>query len=117
MNLQTVADELLTVARSSPTAEYTPRHHCHVDASRLSYPDRPPQSLDRFFMKGGPIMWPLLAVSIVAFTVIAERIIWWSREKRRREPEKVEKVFACVESGDSSRLPRFPAAPRIRSCA
>ncbi len=39
------------------------------------------------FIKGGPVMWPILAVSIVAFTVIAERIIWWSREKRQHEPE------------------------------
>jgi biopolymer transport protein ExbB len=69
------------------------------------------------FIKGGPIMWPLLVVSIVALTVIAERIIWWSREKRRREPEKVEKVFACVESGDlkqASTLSRSSEDPVLR---
>ncbi len=78
-----------------------------------------PNPLIDYFLKG----WvadqrrPLLAVSIVAFTVIAERIIWWSREKRRREPEKVEKVFACVETGDlkqASTLARSSEDPVLR---
>ena len=69
------------------------------------------------FIKGGPIMWPILLVSIVAFTVIVERILWWAREKRRREPEKVEKVFACVETGDlkqASTLSRSSEDPVLR---
>src|SRR5215467_11215041 len=30
------------------------------------------------FRKGGPVMWPILIVSIVALTVVLERCIWWS---------------------------------------
>src|SRR5438552_3916767 len=29
------------------------------------------------FNQGGPIMWPILIVSIVALTVVIERIFWW----------------------------------------
>src|SRR5213075_2652168 len=29
------------------------------------------------FHKGGPVMWPILIVSIVALTVVLERCIWW----------------------------------------
>ena len=29
------------------------------------------------FMKGGPVMYPLLACSIIVLTVIIERIIFW----------------------------------------
>ena len=29
------------------------------------------------FQKGGPIMWPILIVSIIALTVVLERTFWW----------------------------------------
>ena len=31
------------------------------------------------FLKGGPIMWPLLILSIVALTVVLERLDWPKR--------------------------------------
>ena len=52
------------------------------------------------FQKGGPIMWPLLITSIVATTVVFERLFFIFREKKRREPELVDKVLAAVEEGD-----------------
>src|SRR5213083_1066914 len=36
------------------------------------------------FHKGGPIMWPILIVSIVALTVVLERCIWWGGRWFRR---------------------------------
>ena len=33
------------------------------------------------FIKGGPIMWPLLALSLVAFTVVLERLVFIVMEK------------------------------------
>ena len=33
--------------------------------------------------KGGPVMWPLLALSLVAATVVFERVLFWARERRR----------------------------------
>lgn len=44
-------------------------------------------------------MWPLLVTSIVAVTVVLERIFFLVRENFRRQPEVVEKVFAAVEAG------------------
>lgn len=52
------------------------------------------------FKKGGPIMWPLLFTSVVALTVVIERIVFIAREKMRRQPEVVEKILAAVEDGD-----------------
>lgn len=57
-------------------------------------------SLVALFLKGGPIMWPLLITSLVATTVVVERIIFIAREKTRRKPEVVEKILAAVENGD-----------------
>jgi|ERR1043166_1668174 biopolymer transport protein ExbB len=55
------------------------------------------------FLKGGPIMWPILIVAIVAVAVVGERIIWWWREALRRDPERLEKVLASLERGDFQR--------------
>src|SRR5215470_11293479 len=53
-----------------------------------------------YFTKGGPIMWPILIVAIVAVAVVGERAFWWWRLSMRREPEKLEKILAAMENGD-----------------
>jgi biopolymer transport protein ExbB len=53
-----------------------------------------------YFVKGGPVMWPILACAIVAVAVLGERVFWWTRESSRREPEKMEKVLSALENGD-----------------
>ncbi|MCI0536278.1 MAG: MotA/TolQ/ExbB proton channel family protein [Verrucomicrobiales bacterium] len=53
-----------------------------------------------YFAKGGPIMWPILLTAIVAVAVIGERIIWWTRERFCRDPARLEKILAALETGD-----------------
>lgn len=50
--------------------------------------------------QGGPIMWPLIATSLVALTVVIERIIFIMRERARRRPDTVEAILLGVEKGD-----------------
>ena len=52
------------------------------------------------FQKGGPIMWPLLVTSIIATTVVIERVIFIVRERSRRSPETVDKILSALEDGD-----------------
>jgi biopolymer transport protein ExbB len=52
------------------------------------------------FRKGGPIMWPLLLLSIVSLSVVIERLVFIAREKARRKPELVEQILVSVEQGD-----------------
>jgi biopolymer transport protein ExbB len=52
------------------------------------------------FRKGGPVMWPLLAASIVALTVVLERLFFTLRESLRRDPRAVADIFAAVERKD-----------------
>jgi biopolymer transport protein ExbB len=52
------------------------------------------------FHKGGPIMWPLLVVSIAALTVVFERFIFIARERLRRQSALVGDILTQVESGD-----------------
>lgn len=56
--------------------------------------------LFEIFHKGGPIMWPLLLTSVIGTSVVIERLIFMLREKKRRNPEGVEKILAAVEDGD-----------------
>ena len=52
------------------------------------------------FLKGGPVMWPLLVTSLVALTVIFERLYFSVREYSRRDPAGVARIFSAVEQGD-----------------
>jgi biopolymer transport protein ExbB len=69
------------------------------------------------FNEGGPVMWPILLVSIVALTVVIERIFWWGGRWFRRDPKRIEKVFTAIEVGDvaeASRLSRDSRDPVLR---
>jgi biopolymer transport protein ExbB len=54
----------------------------------------------RLFLKGGPIMWPLLITSIVALATVIERLLFRVREHFRRDPDVVENIFGQVEKGN-----------------
>lgn len=53
-----------------------------------------------YFKKGGPIMWPLLVISLLAVSVIIDRIAFLASEKRRRQPDVVDRIMAALEHGD-----------------
>ncbi|MCF7847848.1 MAG: MotA/TolQ/ExbB proton channel family protein [Kiritimatiellales bacterium] len=50
-------------------------------------------------MKGGPVMWPLLACSVVALAVVVERIIFWIIISCRQDRKRVERIFTLTEQG------------------
>lgn len=51
------------------------------------------------FQKGGPVMWPLLVASLVATSVIIERIFFVTRTQLHRNASAVERMFAAIEHG------------------
>src|ERR1700690_1576020 len=53
-----------------------------------------------FFLKGGPVMWPILISALVAVAVVGERTFWWLRESRKRDPQKLEQLLGALENGD-----------------
>lgn len=55
------------------------------------------------FIKGGPIMWPLLITSIVALGVAIDRLWFIYQEKRSRQPEMVDAVLQNLEDGNTKR--------------
>src|ERR1700751_5169565 len=64
------------------------------------------QILESFF-KGGIIMYPLVAVLVIAIAVILERLVWWIVQTAKRNPGIPDKVFAALEQGNG------PAAIKI----
>lgn len=57
-------------------------------------------SLLHYFKKGGPIMYPLLFVSLLAATVIFERLVFLSREQRRRDRSAIDRILEKVGQGE-----------------
>ena len=73
--------------------------------------------LVKYFEAGGPVMWPILITAIVAVAVVGERSFWWFRESRRRDGERLEKLFAALENGDfreASQISKDSNDPIIR---
>ena len=52
------------------------------------------------FVRGGPVMYPLLFCSIVSLTVIIERSIFWIGVGMRRNQELLDKVLELCRKGD-----------------
>ena len=53
-----------------------------------------------FFLKGGPVMYPLLLCSLTALTVIIERAVFWARERGSRNQELVAEILELAERDD-----------------
>jgi biopolymer transport protein ExbB len=56
--------------------------------------------MKEIFIQGGPIMWPILFTSVIALTVVLERLFFIIREKVRRQPAVVERMLTAVERND-----------------
>jgi biopolymer transport protein ExbB len=51
------------------------------------------------FIKGGPVMYPLLVCSIISLTVIIERILFWVREDMLRDQPLVDDILELCRKG------------------
>jgi len=113
----------LTAAASPATTTTTTTTASAAPAASASpSPAIPESAIDKNFFvdnfrKGGPIMWPILVVSLTALAVVLERIFWWLGRWMRRDPKRIEKVFTAIEVGDvaeASRLSRDSRDPVLR---
>ncbi len=51
------------------------------------------------FLRGGPVMWPILFCLIAALVVAAERSLWWWSLNRRVKMEDLDKTFETISDG------------------
>ncbi len=69
------------------------------------------------FIQGGPIMWPILLTAVIGVAVFIERVFWWTRETRARNPKLLDQILARIEEGEveeASRLAANSKDPVIR---
>ena len=57
-------------------------------------------NLIHIFVKGGPIMWPLLIASMLALATVLERVLFLGMERKRRDVKAREVIFTDLERGD-----------------
>jgi biopolymer transport protein ExbB len=58
------------------------------------------ETMLHLFIAGGPVMYPLLACSIIVMTVIIERILFWIHMDRDRDKALVDKILDLCRTGD-----------------
>ena len=64
-----------------------------------------------FFLKGGPIMWPILCCLLAALVVVSERALWWWQLGRRCEARTLHEAFEAIGEGDFERAVRLVESP------
>jgi biopolymer transport protein ExbB len=74
----------------------------------------PMQGLLDFFTlmeRGGPVMWPLLAVSVIALAVSIERGWFWFNLHSARESMRFRALLAALRNGDRSKAEELLRSP------
>jgi biopolymer transport protein ExbB len=61
------------------------------------------------FHKGGPIMYPIAVVTVVAVCIFVERVFWWVRFATKRSVKQLDEVYEKLEAGDLAQAIAFSA--------
>ncbi len=73
-----------------------------------------------YFQRGGPVMYPLLACSVVAFTVVTERLLFWMRMRWAQAPDTIARCLHLAHEGlyeEAGELARSSADPILHVLA
>jgi biopolymer transport protein ExbB len=53
-----------------------------------------------YFLRGGPVMWPILLTFLLGITVVLERSLWWSRLRWRTRSAELQHVYDAIADGE-----------------
>jgi biopolymer transport protein ExbB len=56
----------------------------------------------QIFQNGGPVMYPLLACSVIVVTIVTERFFFWARISYDRDQRLLDEVLALSQRGEWS---------------
>lgn len=63
------------------------------------------------FIRGGPVMWPLLLALLAALVVIVERSLWWWNLKRSIQTGELQASFDAIAAGAFDQAQHLTARP------
>jgi len=73
--------------------------------------------LMEYVQQGGPVMYPLVGCSIIALTVLTERLMFWMRMRKVKDPGKVAQFLSATRQGryaEAYELGRSSQDPALR---
>jgi biopolymer transport protein ExbB len=53
-----------------------------------------------YFLRGGPIMWPILVAFLAAISVVLERTIWWYSLWKRSDAQQLKQATDALTAGE-----------------
>ena len=53
-----------------------------------------------YFLKGGPIMWPILIAFLASITVVLHRSLWWLSLRSRTNSVALDQSFEAISAGE-----------------
>ncbi len=60
-----------------------------------------------WIVQGGPVMYPLLACSLISVTITLERALFWARERRSRDRDRLDRLADLIAQGSISEAQRL----------
>jgi len=60
-----------------------------------------------FFLRGGPVMWPILLALLGALVVIVERSLWWLTLQRRIQSVELNQSYDAIAAGNFDQALQF----------
>jgi biopolymer transport protein ExbB len=64
-----------------------------------------------YFLKGGPIMWPILLAFLAGMTAVIQRSLWWVELKRRLHSDALHQSFDAIAAGQFERAVELTDQP------
>jgi biopolymer transport protein ExbB len=64
-----------------------------------------------FFLRGGPIMWPILFCLVAALVVVVERSLWWWKLSQRSQTAPLNDAFAAISQGEFEQATQLTNRP------
>lgn len=64
-----------------------------------------------YFLRGGPVMWPILLCLVAALVVVVERALWWWSLGRRSRQAALHRTFDALSEGRFAEAEQLSADP------